>query len=167
MGNQVPAIQSFSSPPPLPALIRQNNKVLSSKQTLVLCSPRVQGGRRELPRRSLLLLWHLGVTHRWGRDLGREDTMSCWDTPSAEPEHTGPTAVLLPLNPLAEVSAGLEPPKPGATQRAEQQLQEELEHWSRNVWTVSIREGQLMPKLSHFPPYSWNNLGGKGALEVS
>lgn len=81
MGNQVPAIQPFSSPPPLPALIRQNNKVLSSKQMLVLCSPSVQGGPRELPRRSLLLLWHLGAAHRWCRDLHREDRVSCWDTP--------------------------------------------------------------------------------------
>lgn len=106
MGNQLPAIQSFSSPPPLPALIRQNNKVLLSKQMLVLCSPSVQGGHRELSRH-LLLLWHLGVTHRWHRDLEREDRVSCRDTPSAEPEHTGPTALLQPPAPLAVVSAGL------------------------------------------------------------
>lgn len=107
MGNPVPAIQSFSSPPPLPALIRQNNKVLLSKQMLVLCSPSVQGGHRELPRRLLLLLWRLGVAHRWRRDLEREDRVSCRDTPSAEPEHTGPTALLRPPAPLAVVSAGL------------------------------------------------------------
>lgn len=132
MGNQVPAIQPFSSPPSLPALIRQNNKVLPSKQMLVLCSPSVQGGHRELPRRSLLLLWYLSVTHRRHRDLEREDRVTAGTPPvrslSTQLHHSASTS--------NSTSRGLnwawekEKPKSGATQQAEQQLQEELEHWT-------------------------------------
>lgn len=152
MGNQVPAIQPFSSPPPLPALIRQNNKVLPSKQMLVLCSPSVQGGHRELPRRSLLLLWHLVVSHRRGRDLEREDRVTCRDIPSAEPKHTGPTAPLPPPAPLAAVSGGLGKMRNQNQGPPNRQHSGFRKNWSTGLlqqkvsWTVSTREGQLMPK---------------------
>lgn len=161
MGNQVPAIQPFSSPPPLPALIRQNNKVLPSKQMLVLCSPRVRGGHRELPRRSLLLLWHLGVAHRRRRDLEREDRVTCRDIPSAEPEHTCPTAPLPPPAPLAAVSAGL-----GKRRNQNQGPTNRQNSCFRQSWSTGLLQQKLeglcpsekgsscpsKSKLSHFPP---------------
>lgn len=63
--------------------------------------------------------------------------------------------------------------KPGATQQAEQQLQEELEHWTAPAEVSELsppQNGRSCPsrsKLNHFPPRSWKNLGGKGTLEVS
>lgn len=173
----MPAIQPFSSsPPPLPALIRQNKKVLPSKQMLVLRSPSVRGGHRELPRRSLLLLWHLGVAHGRHRDLGREDTVTCRNSPVQSPSaQPPPLRYCLQLHwQRSQLGLGKgETRKQGPPNRQNSSLRESRSTGllqQKCLDCVHQRSGNSCPsrsKMSCFPPCSWNSLGGRGTLEVS